>query len=157
MADVARLTEQADEVIGNYKIEAGFYPGHGSVRKALGPWPLRNWSWITFFDGPIERCREYITWAERVDAGDKELVEHAANWMLAKMGVPEPQPANTRRASEAVEHLPKTWGYDFGRALSLFPPKPKAEVGPELMMVFIGIAVIVICGFLYHSAGPVTP
>lgn len=155
MADAAAWDDQAEQVIGNYKIEMSLYPGWGSVRKALGPWPLRNWSWVTFFHGPVEQCREYIRWAERIDAGDTDLIDHAADWMFAQSGMPPASRAHKRAV--AVEHLPKTWGYDFTRALSLFPPKPAPEVGPELMLVFIGIAVIVICGFLYHSIVPVAP
>ena len=141
------MADQSEEVIGDYKIEPGFLSDYCAVRKALGPWPLRNWSWISVYDGPVERCREYIRWVDRIDSGDVALIDHAAVWLSGKVGCP------VNRENLAVEHLPKTWGYDFSTALSLHPSKTAVEVGSsvEALIAVIAIPVLLICGFFYHS------
>ena len=135
-----------EQIIGDYKIEPrGFVLGHCAVRKALGPWPLKNWSWISFYDGTAEQCREYVRWAERVNAGDQELIKHATDWLAAQIGSP------VRSSGIAVEHLPKTWRYDFKSALSTIPPQPEAGASAELVLAIIAIVVFLGGAFLYHS------
>lgn len=142
----------AEQIIGGYKIEDGFLPGECLVRKALGPWPLSNWSWISFYDGTAEQCREYIRWAKRVDAGDKALISHASDWLQGKIRRPE-ESLDPSWTCKCVEHLPKTWRYDFRVALALHPPAPapETEVSGGALLLIVGVIVALICGFLYHS------
>ena len=143
------MTDQNAKIIGDYKIEPGFFQRDCVVRKALGPWPLRNWSWVTFYYGTEDQCRGYIQWAERIHAGDKDLIKHASEWVGVQTGSGGAGPTS----SHYIELLPKMWGYDFSQALALFPPSPESEVevSAEAMLLVIAIIAALIVGFFYHS------
>lgn len=131
-----------DIIIGKYKIETslGMY---GTVHKALGPWPLNNWSWISFYGGSIEDCKSYIGWATRLDSGDRELVDHVTNWY-------KDQYASTKMHHDSLLHLPKILHYNFKEAVELYPKKPDPETSPEIVLSLCMVLVIILCTAIYH-------
>lgn len=150
MSTAVTIAGDFKEVVGSYRIETN-YPFDCSVRKDLGGlWPFRNWSWITFYDGTVEDCRQYIAWAERIDDGDADLIQHVSDWLARRVGV---APEGRVIKSDRAIHLPKTWRYDFKSALALFPQKspPPSGVSGEMLVAFVVLIAVVICGFIYHS------
>jgi len=139
-----------ERVIGKYKIVPGFGPGRYLVYKSLGPWPLANWSWITFFEGTEARCRDYIRWASRIDAGDVHLVDHVNGWTAPRLGGED---SEWRIKPHEAVHIPKTLGYDVKPALERYPERINdvSDYSGRLLIAFAAIIVFVICGFLYHS------
>lgn len=139
----------ADAVIfiGKYRIEPGYLFHDYAVRKALGPWPLQNWSWVTFFDGTMAECRDYIEWATRLDKGDAQLTNHVNNWLAGRTF------AKVVRDTDEALHLPKCWGYNVGTALLACPrkPSPTTNSSTELLCMLIIAIGALICGFIYHS------
>lgn len=150
------MASAENDLIGDYKVELDFIPGRACVRKALGPWPMRNWSWITFYNGTVEECREFAKWAQRIDARDQELIGHAASWLAVRCGAPAETPPNASFYEHAV-HLPKTWGYDFTKAMALYPKKAEPDHSGVLIAILIVAPLLAIFGFIYHSTRGFAP
>lgn len=125
-----------EEIIGDYKIEVREGSTTGVVRKALGPWPLRNWSWTMFYIGSVEQCRRYVEWAQRIDAGDKQFMSL----------IREKDPG-------IALHCPLMAQYPFEDALAIFPTpaNPDVEVSGELVFAFLIFLLVAAFGFYYHG------
>lgn len=136
-----------DIIIGKYKIED--YYSFCTVHKSLGPWPLKNWSWGTFYEGTLDDCKSYVEWATRIDSHDQDLINHVADWYQTGT-IPGSTFAKSKKFHETIFYYPKISHYNFKDALVKYPKKSHPEIGPEIVLLTFIMPLILLCAALYQ-------